>query len=254
VPGLIPKIRSLRSPRLPTGDKPSSDRRQLLLSNGVLRYELVRARRRSIAIQALQEGIRVRAPSWASIAAIESFMRLQEGWITEHLRLRRDTRPFSWSEGAELPLLGETVRIVSTDAKAIRAADGRLEVPAGLLATGCREAVLGWIRERARALYAARMAEGAARLDVPMPRLRLSSARTRWGSCSHNPGGPRISLHWKLYLLPPMLIDYVIAHELAHLVELNHSRRFWAVVERLYPDYRAARPELNRLGRALPPL
>ena len=82
-----------------------------------------------------------------------------------------------------------------------------------------------------------------------MPAVRLSNARTRWGSCSSRSG---IRLHWRLVHLSPALIDYVVAHEVAHLVEMNHSPRFWAVVERLYPDWREARAALRRAAATLP--
>jgi predicted metal-dependent hydrolase len=89
----------------------------------------------------------------------------------------------------------------------------------------------------------------AAQLGQPLPPLALSAARTRWGSCSVRSG---IRLNWRLIHLPPELIDYVIAHETAHLIEMNHSPRFWAVVETLHPDWRTSRQELKRLGAALP--
>jgi predicted metal-dependent hydrolase len=79
----------------------------------------------------------------------------------------------------------------------------------------------------------------------------LSDAQTRWGSCGSN---GRILLNWRLMMLPPHLIDYVAAHELAHLRELNHSPRFWDIVALLYPDHRAARRELNSRARTLPDL
>ncbi|MGB5081760.1 MAG: M48 family metallopeptidase, partial [Burkholderiales bacterium] len=79
----------------------------------------------------------------------------------------------------------------------------------------------------------------------------LSNARSRWGSCGAN---GRLLLNWRLMLLPPHLIDYVAAHEIAHLKELNHSPRFWDLVASLYPDHRSARRELNALGRMLPEL
>jgi predicted metal-dependent hydrolase len=79
--------------------------------------------------------------------------------------------------------------------------------------------------------------------------VRLSSARTRWGSCSARSG---IRLHWRLIHCPPALIDYVVAHEVAHLVEMNHSPRFWAVVGSLYPDWSAARLRLHEAARTLP--
>ena len=91
-------------------------------------------------------------------------------------------------------------------------------------------------------------AEGA-RLGRALPPIALSSARTRWGSCSQASG---IRFNWRLIHLPTHLVDYVVAHELAHLVEMNHSPRFWAEVGRLYPDWRAARAELKLRGREIP--
>ena len=82
----------------------------------------------------------------------------------------------------------------------------------------------------------------AAQLGLPPPPVALSNARTRWGTCSAR---GRIRISWRLAHLSPELADYVVAHEVAHLKEMNHSRRFWAVVETLYPRYRAARREIR---------
>ncbi|MDR1462599.1 MAG: M48 family metallopeptidase, partial [Azoarcus sp.] len=79
----------------------------------------------------------------------------------------------------------------------------------------------------------------------------LSSARTRWGSCSLKTG---IRLNWRLIHFDSSIIDYVIVHELAHLTEMNHSARFWAIVARYFPDYRGARDTLKKLAGQLPVL
>jgi len=82
-----------------------------------------------------------------------------------------------------------------------------------------------------------------------VPALALSSARTRWGSCSAQGG---IRLNWRLIHLPPAIVDYVVVHELAHLRHMNHGPRFWALVESVCPEYRALRAELRRLAAHLP--
>ena len=92
-----------------------------------------------------------------------------------------------------------------------------------------------------RALVAARVAQYAARLRV-QPTVRLSNAKSEWGSC--NAKG-EIRLNWRLVQLPPALADYVVAHEVAHLVELNHSTRFWSLVESLLPGHDALKRELD---------
>jgi predicted metal-dependent hydrolase len=112
-----------------------------------------------------------------------------------------------------------------------------------------REAALAWLAGRARALFEQRCRHYAAALSVRYTRLSLSQAQTRWGSASAN-GSIRLS--WRLIHLDPDLIDYVVVHELAHLHEMNHSPRFWAVVASVLPDYESARRRLREA--ALPTL
>ncbi len=105
------------------------------------------------------------------------------------------------------------------------------------------------LQRRALEHFAIRLGHYAALMDHPVPALALSSARGRWGSCSSLTG---IRINWRLIHLPPHLGDYVVAHELAHLVEMNHSARFWRVVGRIYPDWRAARAELKQRAAEIP--
>ncbi|MDQ5915966.1 MAG: hypothetical protein QG584_1859, partial [Pseudomonadota bacterium] len=105
------------------------------------------------------------------------------------------------------------------------------------------------LRERAREHFASRLAPLAAVLGVTVPALALSSARTRWGSCSTKSG---IRLNWRLIHFPEAIIDYVVVHELAHLRHMNHGPRFWSLVEVGCPDYRAVRVELQRLAAHIP--
>ena len=93
------------------------------------------------------------------------------------------------------------------------------------------------------------MADFCGRFAIAPPPLSLTSARTRWGSCSRRSG---IRLNWRLIHAPLPLIDYVLAHELAHLKEMNHTARFWTEVGRLYPDWQVARRDLRSFGETLP--
>jgi len=110
-----------------------------------------------------------------------------------------------------------------------------------------RDAVQGWLQREAKRVFAERAAHFAALLGVRVKRLSLSSAATRWGSA--NADGS-VRLHWRLIQHPLATIDYVVAHELAHLREMNHSARFWDVVRSVVPDYEAARARLRQEGRA----
>jgi predicted metal-dependent hydrolase len=111
-----------------------------------------------------------------------------------------------------------------------------------------RRTVLRWVGRYAREDFQRRLELLSAKLGVNTPPLFLSSARTRWGSCNSR---GEIRLNWRLIQAPPRIIHYVICHELAHLKEMNHSPKFWAWVERLCPDYPAARNELTAMSAQL---
>jgi len=104
------------------------------------------------------------------------------------------------------------------------------------------DTVSRWLRDEAAQRILPRVADFAHRVTNLLPPVRLSNARSEWGSCNHK---GEIRLNWRLIQLPPVLADYVVAHEVAHLVELNHSRRFWALVESLLPGHDAHRKELE---------
>jgi predicted metal-dependent hydrolase len=242
---------ALKQLRLPWDVSPRPDKvgdRQIQLGGEVLSYKLVRARRRTVALFVDGNGIEARAPRHVAIAEIETFMREKERWIRRRLAAPR-LQPFVWEAGATLPWLGQTVTLAPrVGENSVRLSCGLLEVG---LADGAslRERVLAWIREQALALFRERAAALSRVLDLTVSGVGLSNARTRWGSCSAR---GRIRLNWRLMLLPSHLVDYVVAHELAHRRELNHSARFWNVVATLYPRYREARRELSALSKTLP--
>ena len=158
----------------------------------------------------------------------------------------------NWSDGAIIPFLGVPASIALLPGRrGITMENGRMAI--GLAPRGepaaLRQRGIAWIKERAQALLGERLALYAASLGVPMPTLTLSNARTQWGRC-HADG--QVRLNWRLIHLPLHLVDYVVAHELAHLREMNHSARFWAVLGSLYPGYRAARAQLRKSNHLLP--
>lgn len=220
------------------------------------RVDLVlrRSARRSFALQVDHRGARVAVPLRTPLGEVERFVHSHGRWLIERLRARAAASPAPALEvvdGASVALFGEPLTLRLHEGRSTRwrpLADGGEEL---LLPTAVdpQRALLRALQARALTWYRGRVEEYCHRLGVPVPPLRLSSARTRWGSCSRRSG---IRLHWRLIHLPPALIDYVVAHEVAHLVEMNHSPRFWAVVERLYPDWRVARTALRRASASLP--
>lgn len=216
---------------------------------------LRRSARRTFALQIDDRGVRVSVPHLARDADIERFVSGHHRWLLDKLAVRQERRQsqrFEAVDGGRFPLLGADcrLRIVSAGrgARWTAGADGIEEL---VLAASHdpHEAMVRALRKRALPWFSGRVAEYCFRLGRDVPAVRLSSAHTRWGSCSATSG---IRLHWRLIHLRPALIDYVVAHEVAHLAEMNHSVRFWAVVARLFPDWEAARVELREAGRALP--
>ena len=126
-----------------------------------------------------------------------------------------------------------------------------LGVVEGLAEWQLKERVRLWYRDEAKRIFSDRMEAYAARLGVRYASMTLSSAGTRWGSCTVS---GNIRLNWRLVHFALPLIDYVVAHELAHLKEMNHSPRFWATVESVYPDYDGAKMALKQRSQELPVL
>lgn len=254
---MIGQLELFRLPFLSGGaaTKEQAKAQHIILAGRIVTYTLRRDRRR-LTLRIDERGLRVGAPRTVSLAAIETFIQSHGDWVLQKLdEFSAHTLPryLTIHDGARLPLLGAEVqvRVTSGGNRGFWQADacgGELWLaarPAADLAQIARRA----LQRRALEYFSPRLAATVARIDRPQPALALSSARTRWGSCSTQSG---IRLNWRLIHLPPSLIDYVIAHEVAHLVEMNHSPRFWAVVERLHPDWRNARTELKRQGAALP--
>lgn len=232
--------------------------RHLHLGNQIVTYTLRQGQGRRRLLMTIDErGLTVGAPARITLAEIEGFISAHAVWVlaklAEHTE-RHEHRHLVVRDGSRIPLLGKdiAVRIAITNGR-MRAhwhdAHVLLEVRAE---TGCDEhaaMLCRVLQRRALSLFAERSAHYARQMGRLPPPLALSNARTRWGSCSLRGG---IRINWRLIHLPLELIDYVIVHELAHLVEMNHGARFWTLVGSLYPDWRAARDELKQRGGKLP--
>ena len=218
-------------------------------------YLLQRSKRRSIGFRIADSGLLITAPRWVSLAEIHSAIVSKQRWILKNLQEQRErpappvAAPVIWTSGAQLPFLGQAATLLVEYGAATR-----FDVDTGLITLNlpsdaspalCKKHLLAWLMGQARQKFSQRLSFYAQQLGVQYHSFTLSSANTRWGSC--NAQG-KIRLNWRLIHFAPHLIDYVVAHELAHLLEMNHSARFWAEVERVFPEYLAARAELNRLG------
>jgi predicted metal-dependent hydrolase len=248
-------------PDLPAADAVAGRLRRVVLGGELCHFRLRRARRRTIGFQIDDQGLTVSAPKWVSLRAIEEAILEKERWIRSKLaqwqdwRARHGAHRLRWADGAVVHFLGEELTLK------LRAADGsaamrvgrelQLALPAGASEAEVRALVQDWFRHQAIRILGDRVNLLAARGAVRPYTWRLSSARTQWGSCNED---GRIRLNWRLVFFPIPVIDYVVAHELAHLTELNHGRAFWHEVERLLPDFRAARDQIKNEELAALPL
>lgn len=246
---------------------PQADR-EIRLGEGRVAYLLRRARRRTIGFSVGTDGLTVSAPRWVGQADIDAALREKSVWILRKLAEQRDrsrrldAARVEWREGTGLPFLGETVILVldprragaqlNTEAEALPGVP-RLTLHLGLPQTAepaqIRDVVHSWLQRQARRVFEERCQHFAERLGVRVKRLSLSSAQTRWGSASADGS---IRLNWRLVHFGLPVIDYVVAHELAHLREMNHSPAFWDVVRSVVPDYAEVRGHLG--STVLPPL
>ena len=244
-------------------DSPQRTRR-VALGNEQLAYRLRRARRRTIGFQIDDNGLTVSAPRWVTVREIEGAIAEKQRWIRGKLeqwrawRARRRLDQVRFTEQGVLPYLGgqitlrlraevETTRAISSE----RGLELHLALPADASELQVKDAVQSWLQAQARRVLGERLTTLAAGRAMQPAAWSLSSARSQWGSCTQD---GRIRLNWRLVHFALPVIDYVVAHELAHLQELNHGPRFWRTVAMLLPGFEAARDEIKDFDIAALPL
>jgi predicted metal-dependent hydrolase len=243
---------------------PQADR-EIRLHGHLVAYALRRARRRSIGFVVGTEGLAVSAPRWVGMGSIEDALREKAAWILRKLGEQRERTQqlqaarVDWRDGTSIPFLGDAVVVLldprvagavldSGEAASQAALAGvarrtlRVGLPHDAAPAQIRDVVQSWLQRQARRVFEERCRHFAAHIGVRWTRLSLSSAQTRWGSAS---AGGAIRLNWRLIHFAMPTIDYVVAHELAHLREMNHSPRFWDVVRSVMPQYEDARGALK---------
>jgi predicted metal-dependent hydrolase len=263
-PSMPPEAPALFAPQAPDTaaryTHPQANRRALL-ADVLIEYQLRRGRRRTIGFAVGAEGLTVSAPHRTAQAEIDAALREKARWIVTRLIQARERAArhaaarIDWRMGAAVPYLGAPV-ILAADPRGAKARGGaldppclagqpqtlRLPLPPDAAPAQWRDATAVWLKHQARRLFPARLDHYAPQLGVHWQRLSLSSARTRWGSASSTGW---IRLNWRLIHLPLPVIDYVAVHELAHLREMNHSPRFWTLVNAVLSDYAAHRKALR---------
>ncbi len=216
-------------------------------------YALVRSRRRrTLCLQINPAGeLRLLVPTSTSQGAIDAFLDAKADWIKQTLnRLDQAPKAQPFATGLPLTYLDEVLHL-QLDYRPGGAAVKREGLTVSVVAADeerARAALEAWYREAARHQGVARIIHFAPLVGQAPQHIRIAGQKTRWGSCSAR---GTISLNWRLMLVPGTLFDYVVAHELCHLIHAHHGPRFWRELERIIPDYEHRRRELHKRGAQL---
>jgi predicted metal-dependent hydrolase len=203
-----------------------------------------RARRIRVNVHA-HSGVEVVLPSRAPERAAATAISELRPWIERRLAEARETMAAVAGRSGTLPYLDGTLRLIAEPGRSrVHRRDDRLLIPAG----DARPAIERFYRRAAREEIAPRLDAAAARAGLGYTGLDIRGQRTRWASCSSK---GRMSFNWRLLMAPERVLEYVVWHEVCHLQVLDHSPRFWGMLERYWPEWRDDRAWLTRHGATL---
>ena len=205
-----------------------------------------RARRFSLRVSRLDGKVTLSMPLRAREGEAMAFLHGHEAWLRQTLATMPESDRQPVGIGTRLPVEGRELLLAPGTGRSIRVEGDQLLIPGDPLAAGAR--VSAWLKVLARDRLARASTHYSGLVGRSYSSLALRDTRSRWGSCS--PEG-RLMYSWRLIMAPPAVLDYVAAHEVAHLVELNHSPAYWAVVSRICPGWQGHRAWLHAQGGAL---
>lgn len=223
----------------------------LPLPEGAVEVHLVRRVRKSIGIRIADGRVELIAHPRISQARLREVLLARQDWIARHVVSQREQKQ-QLADLTVLSYLGRELPIqLAGGLRRTARLEGDVLQVCGIAAgdtAGLQAVVTAWLKRQAQLCFAQRLGRFAAHCPRQPGKLALSSARTRWGSCTARGD---IRLNWRLMQAPLPIIDYVLAHELAHLLHMNHSSAFWAETARLFPDWKNARHWLKQQGSSL---
>ena len=213
----------------------------------MISYKLLRSRRKTIAVHIRKDAsVEVRAPLQLSKNDIDKWVASKETWIEKHLERRRQLNAeksvFALNYGDMVTLAGNAYPIRAKEGNLIGFDRQCFYMPPDFTHGEIKSAVIQIYKMAAKNIIKKKVAEYAEYMNVTPASVKITDAKTRWGSCS---GTHRINFSWRLIMTDNDTIDYIVVHELAHIWEHNHSQNFWQVVESVLPDYRERQKKLN---------
>lgn len=220
-----------------------------------LNFRLTRSKRRSIGFHITPQGLEIRAPQRLSLSRIEQAIEIKSSWLNKQLHEQKQRQQWwrsdaeVWKIGASFPFLGQEVHIQSgavLQPKAI-VDTNKDQIQALVLPNTAQADVFSlcksWLRQQARTVFEQRLQYFAHQANLKYRRLTLGWSKRVWGWCKSDGS---IMLNWRLIHYPQALIDYVVAHELTHLIHMHHGPEFWETLKIIYPDYLRAKQTLQR--------
>lgn len=244
-----------------TAEAPSKKHRTVALQGYAVPWALKRTRRKTVGMSVGQGMIQVNAPRWVPVSDIEYILREKSKWLlarlaewhqSEQARLLPQDQ---WRHGATIQYLGKPIQILlSPELKKNQWDDFRRELQVALPSSAAleqiRDAVHAWLQSQAKTLFAERLRTLSDKSGRQYSRFSLSNAKGRWGSCTED---GHIRLNWRLIHFSQDVIDYVIAHELAHTHTMDHSKTFWDEVAEILPNYEEGKTVLKKVRLDLLP-
>jgi predicted metal-dependent hydrolase len=216
-----------------------------------LQYAVTRQKRKTVALYVRDGGVEVRAPLRMSKAEIDRFVESKREWVLrqlgKHADLAEQKAAFVVDYGSAVPYRGGEYPVRGHEKRTVMF-DDAFVVPTGLSPEQVKRACVLIYRLLARRDLTEKVIEYAGRMGVKPSAVKINDAKTRWGSCSSKNS---LNFSWRIMMADDDVIDYLVVHELAHIKELNHSARFWSIVEGVLPDYKGRQARLKELQKKL---
>lgn len=217
-----------------------------------IEYTLIRSKRKTAALCIRDGGVEIRAPLKMPKRDIDLFVASKEKWITDKLAIcaerTKQREDFCLHYGDTVLYRGRQYTILEKDGNRVGFDGENFFVPRDLSPEQIKHACVQVYRMLAKRDLTEKTLAFAKQMSVMPSAVKVNGAKARWGSCSAKKG---LNFSWRLIMAEDAVIDYVVVHELAHITEMNHSQRFWAIVESVLPDYRERKSHLKELQKRL---